>query len=104
MGNRVSKNAPRGLILTGSDPALIQSVLTPHAWTSSEEELAKNDLVAQLTYENQVYPSTRDSWIDLGQVSRLASAFPPATHPPKLALASGRVPLVLFPLPLGFVC
>lgn len=35
-----------------------------------EAELLQHGVVAQLTYENQVYASTRDSWIDLGQVGK----------------------------------
>lgn len=35
-----------------------------------EEELRRNGVVAQLTYENQVFTCTRDHWIDLKEVGR----------------------------------
>jgi hypothetical protein len=55
-----------------------------------EQELQKHGEFAELTYENKEYESTRDSWIDLQQVGASAFTFPPATCPPKLALAPGR--------------
>ena len=95
MGNRVSKNAPRGLILTGSDPALIQSVLTPHAWTSSEEELAKNGEFAQLTYENQVYASPGQ--LDRPRTGRsLSFCFSTCNTPAKIGTGVGPCPVGAF--------